>query len=247
MPIETVLHGENDETCRQKVLCHRHHHRLAVDAQVALERGTLPKRIIARNRDLSWGGASLEVPHNALGVDDSVVLRFPGREGYAFSAHADVIWNHRIDDERSLVGVSFSKLGVSDEQKLLRLLLILTRSGHQSKQDISAANAVEIRFLDRKEMLAHLVQIRSGYLETTLFRPVRANERIPLLLTGLKDLPTLRLRAHILWQKALCPGGSRRESGPFQVALAFDHPGGDLERVTAPLIARLRALDKKAV
>jgi hypothetical protein len=242
MSIETSLCRESTNASAPKVPSKRRHPRVAVEAQVALVRTGIPERIIVHNKDLSWGGASVIVPLAALDANDSLVLRFPGHKAMKFSARAEVVWTRSIDDGHYLAGVSFSKLCVNDEKQLQSLLSVLARSGDKSEQNTIAKNCVEMYFLDREEMLAALEKIRSGSMETALFRSVQANERMPLVLTGYGDLPTLHLRARVLWQKAFSSKGNGAESGPFRVELALDHPGGDLKRAIDPLIAYLARL-----
>jgi len=239
LPIQISLRDESAEAPPQRVLPVRPYPRLPIQAQVTFARVGIPTRTIARSRDLSWDGASLLVPQETLDLDDALVLEFPWRDEGSFSAHAKVAWKQRIDDQHYLAGVSFTRLSVSDEEKLRQLLSMLVRV-NASEHDTSVANALRISFLDRGEMLAALEQIRHGSIETTLFQPVKTNERFPLDVTGFSDLPSLCLRARILWHKAFCSEEGPRSSGVFQVALALDHSDNDLKRVTDPLIERLK-------
>lgn len=121
---------------------------------------------------------------------------------------------------------------------------MLTRTKDGSESEDPLAEMLEMRYLDRREMLAALEQIRLGAVETTAFEPYRVNERLRFHLVGFSDLPSLQLRARVLWQKAFNQSGAAQNSGLFRVALALDHPMEDLKRVTAPLIERLRTVGK---
>ncbi len=219
----------------------RSHPRFFVDARVGLVREGAPDPMICRVKNLSWDGASLLVPGLGVDVHDPVALRFPWGRGGSFSAHAGVVWNQQVNAALCLVGVVFTKLRVRDEKKLKQLFTMLSRAQQASTGDASIADDLELCFLDPGEMLAALEQVRSGCMETTVFEPIQANERVPLVLKGLGDLPTLHLRGRILWQKALGSETNPKGSGTFRVAVDFDHPYDDLKQVTTALIARLNA------
>jgi hypothetical protein len=197
--------------------------------------------MVAQNLNLSWGGANLLVSGLALDLDDSVVVRFPWGQNRSILAHADVAWSQQVNNDQGMVGISFSRLRVRDEEKLQHLLSLLAGTQAQDERDIPIANELDIRFLDRQEMLAAIEQVRSGILETTLFQQVEDNARVRLLISGSGDLPRLNLRARVLWHREFGSNERPQSSDLYQVALAPEHPEEDLRRVTDPLIEHLTA------
>jgi hypothetical protein len=239
MSINAVSLGDRDGIVQARTKLPRSHPRVSVEARVELAREGMPERLLVKSLDLSWGGASLLVPERFLERDDALILRFPWAKGESFSARAAVEWNAQIDDRHRLVGVSFHKLGIRDEDRLQQLLSLLLRSGDATAQGQAVADQLDVCFLDRDDVLVALEQIRFGYFETTVFKTYGGNERLRLVLTAFGGLPTLQLRARVLWTKALGAPQGGSTGGMHQLALALDHPEGDLKRAADALTEQL--------
>ena len=223
------------------------HRRYRINATVGLVRGGIPERIFVRALNLSWSGAMLRVPNTTIARRESVVLRFPGTNNDQISARAEVVWSCSADDQHSLIGVRFTKLRVADEEKLRRLLSILSLSQPETEQDTRIPREIEIFTVDRKETIAPLEQICAGRLEITLVGSIPANEPFPLAVEGFGAITTLRLRARALSQEAQGSSDSANSLRMQRVILVFDHPEGDLKRIIEPLIAALHAHDDVVV
>ena len=219
------------------------HGRYCINAMVGLVRDGIPERMFVHALNLSWGGAMLRVPNVEIAKKDSVLLRFPGANNDAIYTRAEVIWSSLMDDQKRLIGVRFTKLRLTDEEKLRRVLSILALSQSKAPHTTCIEGQIEIRLADREEVLFALGQIHNGFLETRMSGPIRSNEPFPVAVSGFGDTPVLHLRTHVLASRPRDLRYAAETSGAQRVTLALEHPIEDLRRVTNPVISLVRGYD----
>lgn len=198
-----------------------------IDLRIPVE-VMLPGReqpLVAHTLDLSWGGALLHVI-DALPTDtESLVLHLPWRGGKTIRALSQVLRQQPLASGGFQVALRFISLSPRSQNRLERLLLMLQPQPSQSGDSPPTLfRELEVTVGDAEELRQILLEILNGYYQVTVFEGYQVNQSIRLSITGVSDLPTIRLRARVLSvEKSSVKGCDWAEL--YTLSLGFEHPG----------------------
>ncbi|SDY15795.1 PilZ domain-containing protein [Allochromatium warmingii] len=198
-----------------------------IDLRIPVE-VMLPGReqpLVAHTLDLSWGGALLHVI-DALPTDtESLVLHLPWRGGKTIRALSQVLRQQPLASGGFQVALRFISLSPRSQNRLERLLLMLQPQPSQPGDgQPTLFRELEVTVGDAEELRQILLEILNGYYQVTVFEGYQVNQSIRLSITGVSDLPTIRLRARVLSvEKSSVKGHDWAEL--YTLSLGFEHPG----------------------
>ena len=164
---------------------------------------TLPgcsEMVRALTRDLSWGGALLQLPDPLPKGVDSLVISLPWRQGKTIRALAKLLRETPLDEGGSLIALRFISLSPSSQSRLERLLQMLQPQDDARGATVKQAlfRELEVAVGDTDELRQILTQILEGHYKVTVFDAYQVGQSIRLSITGTLDLPTIRLRARVV-------------------------------------------------
>lgn len=188
---------------------------------------TLPGRagtIRAVTRDLSWGGALVELLEPLPPEVDLLLISLPWRKGKSIHAQAQVLRRQPIDDKDWLIALRFTSLSPRSQSRLERLLEMLLR--HDTKAagaDVPLFRELEVVVSDAEELRQILLQLLEGRYTATVFESYQVGQSIRLTITPNLDLPDLHLRARVVGVEKLdLKGYDWTEL--YNLSLVLEHP-----------------------
>jgi hypothetical protein len=195
---------------------------------------------VAMLKDISWGGAALEVqsPICVPGMQVRVVL--PWKDTDELEMHGEVLRTWEKSPGSHGFSVRFSCVTLEDEKRLSQILQLLLQRGDDDGQRRHArvAYRIEILYGDGGDMRATLEDIsQGGAMLTILPNPVEVGQSIQLYLGPTFGQAGLTLRARVVRREALMSSGQEF----FRVGLVFEHPTLELRGRVSDLLERLVA------
>lgn len=191
---------------------------LNIPVDLTLPGGGEPVR--ALTRDLSWGGALLQITDPLPKGVDSLLLSLPWRRGKNIRALAKLLRESPLPEGGSLLALRFISLSPRSQSRLERLLQML----QPPDADSALFRELEVTVTDVEELRQILTQVLEGRYKVTVFDAYQVDQSIRLSITGTLDLPTIRLRARVraVEQSEVkeCDWATL-----YTLSLEFEHPG----------------------
>ncbi|QGU32833.1 hypothetical protein E6P07_07465 [Thermochromatium tepidum ATCC 43061] len=188
--------------------------------------------ITAHYQDLSWAGASFITNDISIQPGDRLILYFPWTNRQSFTIEADVMRCETLEAERHRVAVRFTTVGHQDNQRLTKLIELLSSGQPEVSQGTPPfVPTLELVFDDQEEMRQKLSEIALGGVSITAFGAYQIGQSLLLSVGYPDDFQTLRLRARVKSQSIEDPGDSLRPC-LVTLELAFEHPLDELQRLT---------------
>ena len=198
-----------------------------IDLRIPVEL-TLPgcvQSLAAHTLDLSWGGALLHITDPLPDGADSLILNLPWRTGKTIRALSHVLRQQPLATGGFQIALRFVSLSPRSQSRLERLLLMLQPHNSTSADgQPTLFRELEVTVNDAEELRQILLEILDGHYQVTVFDGYQVNQSIRLSITGILDLPTIRLRARVLRiEKSSLKGCDWTEL--YTLSLGFEHPG----------------------
>mgnify|MGYP001806088530 CR=1 FL=1 len=194
----------------------------------------------AVTRDLSWGGALLQIVDPLPNDVEILVLSLPWRRGKSIRAQAKLLRERSLREGGYLLALRFISLSPRSQNRLERLLKMLyppdsTTGGGDSN---ALFRELEVTVSDTEELRQKLLQILDGCYTVTVFEAYQVGQSISLSITGTFDLPNIRLRARVSdVRKSEVKGFDWAEL--YTLSLEFEHPSNTIRTFVDLVLNRL--------
>lgn len=210
----------------------RSHRRLSVGLSIKATPPESEQPIPVANEDISWGGARFVASDPDALQGERLRLTFPWINGQSFTVDAEVVRRESHDDGRVTIAVRFASLSRVDQERLEKLLTLLSVQEKQVSDDAAPpiVETLEIHVTDANELRNTLAKIADGRLLLTVFGAYEVDQSIQLSIHGTENSPPIHLRARVFAQEILrMPFSIEREL--VKLDLKFEHPVEDLKQL----------------
>ncbi len=198
------------------------------------DNSTTPLKATLKN--ISWGGAALQIDQSIGEVGDSIHIELPSFKGCQIMVQAQIIGLFGTRDGQAY-SVRFSKVRTDDEDLFEQLLEFLADSGDDTGQRKHArlTQRINIQYNDTNELQATLEDISTGGLGITVPEPMELNQSLLAVISTTDEKYQLLLRARVVRQRELDSTNIKL----FRVGLEFEHPTEDLKDQVKKLIQKM--------
>ncbi len=210
---------------------------LRIPVELTLPGQTQSMRAITR--DLSWGGALIQLAQPLPLEIDSLLISLPWSKGKVIRAQAQVLRCEPQREGECLIALRFTSLSPRSQSRLERLLAMLLRQDTKPQQDpIPLFSDLEVVVNDPEELRQILTQLLDGHYTATVFGSYQLGQSIRLSIIPSMDLPDLHLRARVIGVDRLeVKGYSWAEL--YNLTLVLEHPKRAIREFIELVLKRL--------
>ncbi|QIK38209.1 PilZ domain-containing protein [Caldichromatium japonicum] len=182
------------------------------------------KQIHAITRDLSWGGALVQLSEPIQVEVKTLMIILPWSKGKSIRAQAQILRREPLDQSDSLIALRFTSLSPRNQNRLERLLQMLLRHDTKAPQEsVPLFRDLEVIVSDPEELRQIFMQLIEGRYTATVFESYEVGQSIRLSIVPNLELPDLHLRARVIGvEKVDLKGYNWTEL--YNLSLLLEHP-----------------------